>query len=110
MKKYIVIFLCSLLLTGCWDSRNIEDLSLVIGVGLDKPEEENVEVTQRDSDPSKSKFPAVDIKQSDKGDFHFRGNRSPSLKDGVVKKPPRFLPALAYHAVFRSAVKGRHSA
>lgn len=54
MKKYIVIFLCSLLLTGCWDSRNIEDLSLVIGVGLDKPEEENVEVTQQILIPQKA--------------------------------------------------------
>lgn len=39
---------------GCWDSRNIEDLSLVIGVGLDKPEEENVEVTQQILIPQKA--------------------------------------------------------
>ncbi len=53
MKKYIVIILCTLLLAGCWDSRNIEDLSLVIGVGPDKPEEENVEVTQQILVPQK---------------------------------------------------------
>ena len=52
MKKYIVIIFCTLLL-GCWDSRNLEDLSLVIGVGLDKPEEENVEVTQQILIPQK---------------------------------------------------------
>ncbi|MBY8911341.1 Ger(x)C family spore germination protein [Bacillus sp. YC2] len=54
MKTYIVIILCTLLLTGCWDSRNIEDLSLVIGVGLDKPEEENVQVTQQILIPTKA--------------------------------------------------------
>lgn len=53
MKKSIVIILCTLLLAGCWDSRNIEDLSLVIGVGLDKPAEENVEVTQQILIPKK---------------------------------------------------------
>ncbi|WP_421726920.1 Ger(x)C family spore germination protein [Bacillus velezensis] len=54
MKTYIVIILCTLLLAGCWDSRNLEDLSLVIGVGLDKPEEENVEVTQQILVPQKA--------------------------------------------------------
>ncbi|MCM3675391.1 hypothetical protein M3699_16300 [Peribacillus simplex] len=35
MKRLWLILLIPLL-TGCWDSKNIEELSLVVGVGIDK--------------------------------------------------------------------------
>ncbi|MGG4491947.1 Ger(x)C family spore germination protein [Metabacillus idriensis] len=35
MKKILLIFI-TLMLSGCWDSQNIEDLSLVVGTGVDK--------------------------------------------------------------------------
>ncbi|MDQ0206078.1 Ger(x)C family spore germination protein [Alkalicoccobacillus murimartini] len=37
MKKlrFILLLFCTLTLSGCWDSRSIEDISLVIGVGVD---------------------------------------------------------------------------
>ncbi len=31
--RILCMFICTLLLSGCWDSENIEELSLVIGVG-----------------------------------------------------------------------------
>ncbi|MCY8309365.1 Ger(x)C family spore germination protein [Bacillus vallismortis] len=51
--RILSMFMCVLLLSGCWDSRNIEELSLVIGVGLDKPDDENLELTQQILVPKK---------------------------------------------------------
>lgn len=45
--RILCMFICTLLLSGCWDSENIEELSLVIGIGLDKPDDENLELTQQ---------------------------------------------------------------
>lgn len=48
MKIWILcMFICILLLVGCWDSWNIEELSLVIGVGLDKFDDKNLELIQQ---------------------------------------------------------------
>ncbi|MGR0118437.1 Ger(x)C family spore germination protein [Bacillus sp. 205(2023)] len=51
--RILCIFICTLLLSGCWDSKNIEELSLVIGVGLDKPDDHNLELTQQILVPKK---------------------------------------------------------
>ncbi|MEC1889589.1 spore germination receptor protein GerAC [Bacillus subtilis] len=51
--RILCMFICTLLLSGCWDSENIEELSLVIGVGLDKPDDENLELTQQILVPKK---------------------------------------------------------
>ncbi len=52
--RILCMFICTLLLSGCWDSENIEELSLVIGVGLDKPNDKNLELTQQILVPKKS--------------------------------------------------------
>ncbi len=52
--RILSMFICTLLLSGCWDSRNIEELSLIIGVGLDKPDDKNLELTQQILVPKKS--------------------------------------------------------
>ncbi|GIN12695.1 spore germination protein B3 [Shouchella clausii] len=45
MKFKIIVLLCSvLLLTGCWDHTNIEDYSLVMGIGLGIDAEEKEKV------------------------------------------------------------------
>lgn len=45
MKANIIVLLCSvLLLTGCWDHTNIEDFSLVMGIGLGIDAEEKEKV------------------------------------------------------------------
>ncbi|MEC1623889.1 Ger(x)C family spore germination protein [Bacillus mojavensis] len=51
--RILSIFICALLLSGCWDSKNIEELSLVIGVGLDKPDDHNLQLTQQILVPKK---------------------------------------------------------
>nr|WGE05116.1 spore germination receptor protein GerAC [Bacillus subtilis] len=51
--RILCMFICTLLLSGCWDSEDIEELSLVIGVGLDKPDDENLELTQQILVPKK---------------------------------------------------------
>ncbi|MCY8515351.1 Ger(x)C family spore germination protein [Bacillus atrophaeus] len=65
MRKPILLFiLCTILLTGCWDSRNLEDLSLIIGLGLDKPENgKNLEISQQILIPRK-----ISAQQSSSGD------------------------------------------
>ena len=46
MKKQTVFVSCFfLLLTGCWDKVEIEDLAYVIAIGLDKTEGENLVIT-----------------------------------------------------------------
>lgn len=52
--RILSMFICILLLSGCWDSQNIEELSLIIGVGLDKPDDKNLELTQQILVPKKS--------------------------------------------------------
>ncbi|MED4557531.1 Ger(x)C family spore germination protein [Bacillus subtilis] len=51
--RIFIMFMCTLMLSGCWDSQNIEELSLVIGVGLDKPNDKNLELTQQILVPKK---------------------------------------------------------
>ncbi|USP94749.1 Ger(x)C family spore germination protein [Bacillus vallismortis] len=53
IKSVLIVFVCTLLLTGCWDSRNIEELSLIVGEGLDKPKDKNLELTQQILVPKK---------------------------------------------------------
>ncbi|XBO85886.1 hypothetical protein AAGG52_20145 [Bacillus licheniformis] len=44
-----------LLLTGCWDSRQIEQLSIAIGLGVDKGEDDkNVKLTYQFLVPKRS--------------------------------------------------------
>lgn len=42
MRKYTIVFILiiSMLLTGCWDAREINELGLVMAVGIDKSESE----------------------------------------------------------------------
>ncbi|WP_413375977.1 Ger(x)C family spore germination protein [Alkalihalobacillus sp. 1P02AB] len=44
--KKILFLSCTLLLVSCWDSSNIEDVSLVmgVGIGIDSDNEENIEL------------------------------------------------------------------
>lgn len=51
--RMICILMCTILLSGCWDSQNIEELSLVIGVGIDKSDDKNLELTQQILVPKK---------------------------------------------------------
>ncbi|MHC1685144.1 MAG: Ger(x)C family spore germination protein [Clostridiaceae bacterium] len=44
-KKIIIIFLTMILLTGCWDKRELRNLLVVSGVALDKSNEGNIIVT-----------------------------------------------------------------
>ncbi len=52
MKKQTVFVSCFfLLLTGCWDKVEIEDLAYVIAIGLDKTEGENLVITYQIANP-----------------------------------------------------------
>jgi len=57
VKKLIKTLICFLLiisLCGCWNNRELNQLSVVMGIGLDKPEKPyNVEVTAQIVKPSK---------------------------------------------------------
>lgn len=48
MKKqylFLVILLSSLLLTGCWDRTEVNDVALVTGLGIDQKNEKTIELT-----------------------------------------------------------------
>lgn len=50
--KLIPFLLCFLLLSGCWSSREISRLSIVLGIGFEKTEDGNVEVIAQVAVPS----------------------------------------------------------
>ncbi|WLR51949.1 Ger(x)C family spore germination protein [Bacillus tianshenii] len=43
--KFLSIFLCLLLLTGCWDRIEVNDLAVVVGVGIDRVDNEHLKLT-----------------------------------------------------------------
>ncbi|ASB90725.1 Ger(x)C family spore germination protein [Bacillus sonorensis] len=88
MKKKGILAVLSLLLllTGCWDSRQIEKLSIAIGLGMDKGEgEKNVKLTYQILVPKKigpngsSSDPTKFVSTS--GNTVHQTIRSTSLKD-----------------------------
>ena len=47
MKGIVILFLpfCLLLLSGCWDQKELNDIVLIDGVGIDKGKDGKIEVT-----------------------------------------------------------------
>ena len=41
LYKIIICFLAVALLSGCWNSRELNELGIVVGVGIDKGEADN---------------------------------------------------------------------
>ncbi|PVE75324.1 Ger(x)C family spore germination protein [Priestia megaterium] len=39
MKAFLVLCICSLLLSGCWSSRELNELAITVAVGIDKAED-----------------------------------------------------------------------
>jgi spore germination protein KC len=50
----VILALMTVMLTGCWNNRNITDLAIVTGIGIDKASDGNVEFTAQIISPSKS--------------------------------------------------------
>jgi spore germination protein len=52
MKKYIVVFqiFTLLLLAGCWDRTEIEDVGFILGIGLDPVKESDEEVERKEKE------------------------------------------------------------
>ncbi|WLV25608.1 Ger(x)C family spore germination protein [Aciduricibacillus chroicocephali] len=51
IKKCLLLLLSLLLLTGCWDSQEIEKRSYIVGIGLDKGENNLIKVTYLSPNP-----------------------------------------------------------
>ena len=54
MRKYFVMVLTVLLIiniSGCWDNRDVTELDIITAIGLDKGDEDNLEVTLRIPNP-----------------------------------------------------------
>lgn len=45
MKKFLVLLLLLVLLTGCWDREELNDVSIVSGIAIDKGKEEKYKLT-----------------------------------------------------------------
>lgn len=54
MKKLFIILpvIFGILLSGCWDKKELNEVALVIGVGLDKVEDESYKITAQVIKPS----------------------------------------------------------
>ncbi|MED4179591.1 hypothetical protein [Priestia megaterium] len=39
MKAFLMLCICSLLLSGCWSSRELNELAITVAVGIDKAED-----------------------------------------------------------------------
>jgi spore germination protein KC len=50
----VILALMTLLLGGCWDNREITDLEIVTGIGIDKTPDGAIEITAQIISPSKS--------------------------------------------------------
>jgi spore germination protein KC len=53
--KYTYVFIavtCSLLLSGCWDKKELNEVAVVIGVGIDKADEQDYKITAQVIKPS----------------------------------------------------------
>ncbi|PKM79949.1 MAG: Ger(x)C family spore germination protein [Firmicutes bacterium HGW-Firmicutes-14] len=53
-KLFLIILMlcCSLFIAGCWNSREIDQLAFVMGIGLDKTQEGNIKITVQVAKPS----------------------------------------------------------
>ncbi|GGM23725.1 germination protein GerLC [Paraliobacillus quinghaiensis] len=79
MKKAIPLFLILILLSGCWDSKEIEEIGFVMGVGLDPAEGDAFETTfqiaipsqlvQQSSPANKGKPPFINVSSVGKSNF-----------------------------------------
>lgn len=45
VQKCVAVWIACALLTGCWDSREIDNLSIIQGVAIDTDEQEMLELT-----------------------------------------------------------------
>ncbi|MBA2173694.1 Ger(x)C family spore germination protein [Halobacillus locisalis] len=93
-NKVMIAVLILFLLTGCWDSREIEDIGIIMGIGLEKSEEGNVEMVNQYVVPSQipsahggdsNKIPFQNISLS--GDTLFQIIRNNSFESN---RPPNY--------------------
>lgn len=95
MRNKVIIAVLSLLtLTGCWDSKEIEDIGIIMGIGLGQSEEDNVEMVNQYVVPSQipstqggdtNKIPFQNIALS--GDTLFQIIRNNSFESN---RPPNY--------------------
>ncbi|MBW7477067.1 Ger(x)C family spore germination protein [Paenibacillus oenotherae] len=112
--KRVVVILWLLLLTGCWSSNEIEDLSVYVGIALDKGRETAEEQQLREqgaTDESMDRVTAtlqiISSKSSSSGDQSAKANQKPFMNtagtgDSVFEifrefASRRDLPVIGHH-------------
>lgn len=73
MRKYFVVVLTVLLIiniSGCWDNRDVTELDIITAIGLDKGDEDNLEVTLRIPNPMQG------VKRTEEGRVEVRKSLS----------------------------------
>ncbi len=86
MRRVITLcFVCAilLLLTGCWDRRETNDLAIVTGVALDKTEEGNIEITVEVHSPGGNKSGGQDGSQGGGSSTILRTGSGVSIPDAI---------------------------
>ncbi|MCG7316292.1 Ger(x)C family spore germination protein [Brevibacillus laterosporus] len=58
----------TLLISGCWDRQEIEDLAMVIGVGIDSPKKENDSDSEQKEDAEEAGSSDADSESTQQGD------------------------------------------
>ncbi|MGO4496235.1 Ger(x)C family spore germination protein [Paenibacillus sp. 2RAB27] len=87
-----VISLCVLLLTGCWDRVEVNDMAFIIAAGIDKLTEDEIEVTVQVFIPN----PAASSGEGGTGQGNVytvssKGNSMPDALSELQKKFPRYF-------------------
>jgi spore germination protein KC len=95
MRLYVsvpVISLCVLLLTGCWDRVEVNDMAFIIAAGIDKLTEDEIEVTVQVFIPN----PAASSGEGGTGQGNVytvssKGSSMPDALSELQKKFPRYF-------------------
>lgn len=95
MRYYVsipVLLLCFLLLTGCWDRIEVNDMAFIIAAGVDKSSKDEIEVTVQVFIPN----PAASSGEGGAGEGNvytasIKGKSMPDALSELQKKFPRYF-------------------
>lgn len=83
-KIYITLILTSIILSGCWDVMEVNDLAIVIATGIDQIEDEQIEVTFLLYVPNPSGAASGEVSGSSKNSYSI-SMTGDTFSDAVMK-------------------------
>ncbi|MGB8000279.1 MAG: Ger(x)C family spore germination protein [Anaerobacillus sp.] len=83
ITKCGVVFSLLSFLTGCWDLKEVNDLAIVIATGIDKTEDESIEVTLMVYMPNPSSGSSSDMSSGQSGNNHIISIQADTFADAI---------------------------